>query len=166
LNDQPVIAVQFDPRQPQHFIAAFADSTIMQFNLFGEDPLPIVQSTTLPWSTYFEETDSRVELDVEKRPAATTAGTGAGSGAGAGANGTSGNNQSATSGPSTNGTSHTQDGEDVFEDVMITWRNPDWAVQLTEKEKKMENRNPWAGKNPCAVTKIGKKGITGESIKP
>jgi hypothetical protein len=32
---------------------------------------------------------------------------------------------------------------------------------LTDKEKK-EGRNPWAGKNPCSVTKIGTKGISGE----
>lgn len=54
--------------------------------------------------------------------------------------------------------------KDVYNDAMLTWRNEDWAVQLTEKEKKGENRNPFAGKNPCAVTKLGKKGITGESI--
>jgi hypothetical protein len=51
--------------------------------------------------------------------------------------------------------------KDIFEDAMLVWKNEDWAVQLTEKEKKAENRNPWAGKNPCSVTKIGKKGITG-----
>lgn len=111
----------------------------MQFNLFGEDPLPIVQSTTYPWTTYFEENDNRVELDVEVLQAQ---------------NQSHGQGQSATSGQ--------VQGEEVHEDVMITWRNPDWAVQLTEKEKKMETRNPWAGKNPCAVTKFGKKPITGK----
>ena len=49
----------------------------------------------------------------------------------------------------------------MFEDRMLVWRNEDWAVQLTDKEKK-EGRNPWAGKNPCSVTKIGTKGISGE----
>ena len=54
-------------------------------------------------------------------------------------------------------------GEDeVFEDRMLVWKNEDWAVQLTDKEKK-EGKNPWAGKNPCSVTKLGKKGISGES---
>jgi hypothetical protein len=51
--------------------------------------------------------------------------------------------------------------KEVYEDSMLVWKNEDWAVQLSEKEKKGENRNPWAGKNPCAVTKIGKKGISG-----
>jgi hypothetical protein len=55
-------------------------------------------------------------------------------------------------------------GEDVYNDAMLTWKNEDWAVQLTEKEKKGENRNPFAGKNPCAVTKLGKKGITGKLV--
>lgn len=147
LNDQPVIAVQFDPRQPQHFIAAFADSTVVQFNLFGEDPLPIVQSTAYPWTTYFEENDDVVELDVDKRAAYGASSSGGGAAGGTSAAG-----------------AHSHQGEikeEVHEEVMITWRNEDWAVQLTEKEKKMENRNPWAGKNPCAVTKVGKKPITG-----
>jgi hypothetical protein len=54
--------------------------------------------------------------------------------------------------------------KEVYEDSMLVWKNEDWAVQLSEKEKKAENRNPWAGKNPCAVTKIGKKGISGMSL--
>jgi len=53
--------------------------------------------------------------------------------------------------------------KEVYEDSMLVWRNEEWAVQLSEKEKKVEGRNPWAGKNPCSVTKIGKKGISGMS---
>jgi hypothetical protein len=129
------VAVQFDPRQPQHFIAAFADATIMQFNLFGEDPVTTVTQSVLPWKTFFDtnyESEGQVLLDVDKRN------TGSGSGTGS-------------------------DEKDVYEDSMLTWKNDEWAVQLTDKEKKMENRNPWTGKNPCAVSKIGKRNITGES---
>jgi hypothetical protein len=130
LNNNTVVAVQFDPRQPQHFIAAFADSTIMQFNLFGEDPVTTVTQSVLPWKSHFDshyETKGVLPLDIDKRAAS---GTGV--------------------------------EEEVFEDRMLVWRNEDWAVQLTDKEKK-EGRNPWAGKNPCSVTKIGTKGISGES---
>jgi hypothetical protein len=134
LNNNQVVAVQFDPRQPQHFIAAFGDSTIMQFNLFGEDPITTVTQSILPWKSHFDthyETKGILPLDIDKR-------LGLGLGALAGAE------------------------EEVFEDRMLVWRNEDWAVQLTDKEKK-EGRNPWAGKNPCSVTKIGTKGISGES---
>ena len=127
LNNNTVVAVQFDPRQPQHFIAAFADSTIMQFNLFGEDPITTVTQSVLPWKSHFDthyETKGILPLDIDKRVGSSE--------------------------------------EEVFEDRMLVWRNDDWAVQLTDKEKK-EGRNPWAGKNPCSVTKIGTKGISGES---
>ena len=130
LNNNAVVAVQFDPRQPQHFIAAFTDCTIMQFNLFGEDPVTTVTQTPLPWKKYFDtnyDTLGKLPLDTDKRT------------------GTGGEEK------------------EVYEDSMLVWRNEEWAVQLSEKEKKVEGRNPWAGKNPCSVTKIGKKGISGMS---
>lgn len=110
----------------------------MQFNLFGEDPVTTITQSVLPWKTFFEthlESDGPVLLDIDKRNAGTGTGTGHGGG----------------------------DEKDVYEDSMLTWKNDEWAVQLTDKEKKAENRNPWAGKNPCAVTKIGKRKITGAS---
>lgn len=110
----------------------------MQFNLFGEDPVTTVTQSVLPWKTFFEthlDTDGQILLDIDKRNTGT--GTGLGNAGG--------------------------DEKEVYEDSMLTWKNDEWAVQLTDKEKKAENRNPWTGKNPCAVSKLGKRNITGES---
>lgn len=110
----------------------------MQFNLFGEDPVTTVTQSPLPWKPFFEqnyESEGVIPLDIDKRNMGTIPTGGGGGG-----------------------------GEDVYNDAMLTWKNEDWAVQLTEKEKKGENRNPFAGKNPCAVTKLGKKGITGKHV--
>ena len=98
--------------------------------------MPIVQSVPYPWSTYFDENESRIELDVDKRAASISTG--------------------ASSSNNTNGHANADGTGDVHIDEMLTWSNDDWAVQLSEKEKKMENRNPWAGKNPYSVTKFGK----------
>lgn len=112
----------------------------MQFNLFGEDPVTTVTQSPLPWKPFFEakyDSEGTIPLDVDKRNIG-VAPVSASQAAGA--------------------------GEDLFNDAMLTWKNEDWAVQLTEKEKKGENRNPFAGKNPCAVTKLGKRSITGQSL--
>jgi len=105
----------------------------MQFNLFGEDPVTTVTQSVLPWKTHFDtHYETKGVLPLDIDKRP-------GAGAGAGA-------------PE----------DEVFEDRMLVWKNEDWAVQLTDKEKK-EGKNPWAGKNPCSVTKLGKKGISGES---
>ena len=106
----------------------------MQFNLFGEDPVTTVTQSVLPWKTFFED---HLESDGQVLLDVDKRNAGTGHGGG--------------------------EDRDVYEDSMLTWKNDEWAVQLTDKEKKAENRNPWTGKNPCAVTKIGKGNLTGES---
>lgn len=104
----------------------------MQFNLFGEDPITTVTQSVLPWKSHF---DTNYETKgVLPLDIDKDKRTGSG----------------------INGE------EEIFEDRMLVWKNEDWAVQLSDKEKK-EGKNPWAGKNPCSVTKIGTKGISGES---
>nr|ODN80233.1 hypothetical protein L203_05821 [Cryptococcus depauperatus CBS 7841] len=56
LNSSSVISVHPDPRQPTHFLALFADSTILRFNLTLEEPLNVTQSAVKPWTDYFERT--------------------------------------------------------------------------------------------------------------
>jgi hypothetical protein len=60
------VSVRFDPRYPHHFIAAFQDSTVLQFNLFAEDPVAAIISTSpMPWTTAFEkETGQEDEAGV------------------------------------------------------------------------------------------------------
>ena len=40
--------MQFSQRHPHHFIAAFADGTLFQINLFAEDPV-MTEKTNGPW---------------------------------------------------------------------------------------------------------------------
>lgn len=50
---------------------------------------------------------------------------------------------------------------------LMVWKNEDWAQLTTVRAgKKMEEseRSPWAGKNPIAAYKVGKKPITGQYI--
>ncbi|OCF40279.1 hypothetical protein I317_05912 [Kwoniella heveanensis CBS 569] len=54
LNNTAVLGVHFDPRQPHHFIAHFADSTVLRFHLFAEDPAVTVMATPLPWNVHFD----------------------------------------------------------------------------------------------------------------
>lgn len=55
LNNTAVISVNFDPRYPHHFIAAFSDSTVLMFNLFAEDPVATAINTTpMPWTAAFD----------------------------------------------------------------------------------------------------------------
>nr|XP_018262037.1 uncharacterized protein I303_05052 [Kwoniella dejecticola CBS 10117]OBR84195.1 hypothetical protein I303_05052 [Kwoniella dejecticola CBS 10117] len=54
LNNTAVLGVHFDPRQPHHLIAHFADSTILRFHLFADDPPTSIMAFLLPWNTYFD----------------------------------------------------------------------------------------------------------------
>lgn len=69
LNNTNVISVNFDPRYPHHFIAAFADSTVLMFNLFAEDPVATaINMAPMPWTAAFErasETSSSKESEGE-----------------------------------------------------------------------------------------------------
>jgi hypothetical protein len=129
LNNTAVVSINFDPRQPQHFTAAFADSTIMQFNLFAEDPVTTVTNSPLPWVTHFEG-----------QPTHSVNG---------------------------NGNSHAEDeGEEGEGGSLMTWKNEDWAqlaqAQPAKRKEGEAERSPWAGKNPTAAYKVGKKPLTGE----
>ena len=62
LNNTAVHAIHFDPRYPHHFIAAFADSTILLFNLFAEDPVPMaINHNPMPWTTVFERAEETAQ---------------------------------------------------------------------------------------------------------
>ncbi|WWC71064.1 uncharacterized protein I206_105017 [Kwoniella pini CBS 10737] len=54
LNNTTVLGVHFDPRQPHHLIAHFADSTILRFHLFADDPPTSIMAFVLPWNNYFD----------------------------------------------------------------------------------------------------------------
>lgn len=110
LNNTAVLSINFDPRYPHHFIATFADGTILRFNLFAEDPVTAaVATTTMPWVTAFEP-----ELA-----------TGA-------------------------------------EDKMLVWKNEEFGNLGDIKKGSKEERPTWAGRNPMAAYKIGKKSFNGE----
>ncbi|KAK4686140.1 catabolite repression protein CreC, partial [Tremellales sp. Uapishka_1] len=54
-----------------------------------------------------------------------------------------------------------EDGEQVFEDQLLTWKNK--AEEVVEKGK---DRNPWAGKNPVGAAKLGTQAITAVQYSP
>ena len=130
LNNSAVTSVHFDPRHPAHFIAAFADSTILQFNLFAEDPvMTTISMSPMPWTTYFERHEA---TDT--------------------ASGNSGK-------PGEEG----GDGEEINEQ-MLKWKNDEFgSLGEISRRGKGEERSPWAGRNPLAACKIGRRGQTGES---
>lgn len=154
LNNTAVTSIHFDPRQPQHFLASFADATILQFNLFAEDPIATISSSPLPWVSFFERS-SAATVPLESANGGTSNGT-------SGTNGTTGANGGAGG---VGGTSE-EDGE-IFEDSMMIWKNEDWA-QLQNANKKGEElgRSPWAGKNPTAAIKVGRRNMTGMAYSP
>ena len=167
LNGSAVTSVHFDPRHPHHFIASFADSTVLQFNMFAEDPvLPPSNSTTpMPWTVQFErqeeaslgsggsvpmlskyagdgETEKSVPLDTPAN--------------GSTENATPADGQ-ATPVPQVNGQME-MDGEER----LLKWKNDDFgSLAELSKVKKGEERGTWVGKNPIAAFKIVKQGLNG-----
>lgn len=125
MNNTSVVSINFHPRQPQHFTAAFADSTILQFNLFAEDPITSVSNSPFPWVSRFE-----THPNANNIPGG--------------------------------------EGSESSDESMMVWKNEDWAQLLVPQAaggKRKEGdpeRSPWAGKNPTAAYKVGKKAITGE----
>lgn len=49
-----MIGIYPDPRQPTHFLALFADYTILRFNISLEDPLNAANITSRPWDVFFD----------------------------------------------------------------------------------------------------------------
>ncbi|WVQ86934.1 hypothetical protein IAS59_000652 [Cryptococcus gattii] len=64
LNSSRVVGVYPDPRQPTHFLALFADYTILRFNISLEDPLNAANITSRPWDVFFD----RVLLAITNGP--------------------------------------------------------------------------------------------------
>ncbi|KIR68704.1 WD-repeat protein [Cryptococcus bacillisporus CA1873] len=54
LNSSRVVGIYPDPRQPTHFLALFADYTILRFNISLEDPLNAANITSRPWDVFFD----------------------------------------------------------------------------------------------------------------
>ncbi|WVW85032.1 hypothetical protein I302_107068 [Kwoniella bestiolae CBS 10118] len=73
LNNTAVLGVHFDPRQPHHFIAHFADSTILRFHLFADDPPTAIMAFVLPWTKYFDSViPERRNSEPQSEPQAST----------------------------------------------------------------------------------------------
>lgn len=49
-----MVGIYPDPRQPTHFLALFADYTILRFNISLEDPLNAANITSRPWNVFFD----------------------------------------------------------------------------------------------------------------
>lgn len=54
MNSSRVVAIYPDPRQPTHFLALFADYTILRFNISLEDPINAANITSRPWDVFFD----------------------------------------------------------------------------------------------------------------
>lgn len=138
LNSNAVVSVHFDPRQPHQFIAIFADATLIQFNLFAEDPaLPPAgpSGQTMPWTAFFERQQAEqvpVTPIAENHP-----------------------------GDQEKSEKDTHPKGEVYEDAMIIWKNEDWSLNQSDKKKGQE-LSPWAGRNPTAASKVGRGTITGQ----
>ncbi|WVR06605.1 hypothetical protein IAU60_003637 [Kwoniella sp. DSM 27419] len=131
LNNSAVIEVHFDPRQPHHFVAMFADSSVLRFHLFAEDPVASVMSTPMPWNVHFDNEKSR--------------------------------RGSADSGLGTK--PYQADGDEEGEEL-IKWKNEEWNLTLTEKDRKDKDKYVWAGKNPIAAWKLPTSEITSMKYSP
>ncbi|ORX37128.1 WD40-repeat-containing domain protein [Kockovaella imperatae] len=169
LNNTAVSSVHFDPRHPHHFIASFADSTILQFNMFAEDPvLPPANSTTpMPWTTQFErqeEQQSQGERTSTPLPGSRLA------------NEhpelekiASDNEPQSTAAPQAGPTGMTNSRQVYVEWVekLLAWKNEDFgSLAELSKMKKGEERGTWVGKNPIAAFKVVKQGLSSLAYSP
>jgi hypothetical protein len=121
----------------------------------------------MPWVTFF---DKQRELQVPLSPSAdrppntpgaasSTSNVNGSSGSGNGSANESGSRLALGLGLS-NGSVD----EGVYEDAMMIWKNEDWAQLQLPTGKKDEGRSPWAGKNPTAAYRVGRKAINGASV--
>ena len=167
LNNSAVTSVHFDPRHPHHFIATFENSTILQFNMFAEDPI-LVQSSTapMPWSAQFERqeearaaaAESTFNRRLASAPQASVAsgeksahldekppaGTQAPNGVQEGHYGPNGDSPSSVH----------------ADESLLTWTNEDFgSLAELSKVKKGEERGTWVGKNPIGAFKVVKENL-------
>ncbi|WWD18757.1 hypothetical protein CI109_103212 [Kwoniella shandongensis] len=142
LNNTAVLGVHFDPRQPHHFIAHFADSTILRFNLFAEDPANLSTAQVKPWETYLKDEQARLSASTSRVAI-----------------------NSSTAGSTKNGSSEAGDSE--ISDELIRWKNEDWALLSPENARSKDKvTSIWAGKNPIAAVKIGKSKVNSMTYSP
>ena len=153
LNSTAVTSVHFDPRHPHHFIAAFTDATILQFNMFAEDPVFINSSTVpMPWTTQFERQEEAMEpvspvMDKAEVLIDPTMPSDA--------------EKEAPNGDKANGKNGYDDEQN---DVLLGWKNEEFgSLGELSKKPKNEERGTWVGKNPIAAFKMLRKGMTCES---
>ncbi|WRT68081.1 uncharacterized protein IL334_005056 [Kwoniella shivajii] len=119
LNNTAVLGVHFDPRQPHHFIAHFADSTILRFHLFADDPVATVMGYVLPWNNYF---------DSARRDSATS-------------------NTNTNTNTNSNQPTPKPDEQGEWEEGLIKWKNEDWSQLGLGKQKDISmwaGKNPIA----------------------
>ncbi|WWC96487.1 hypothetical protein V866_003355 [Kwoniella sp. B9012] len=140
LNNTAVVGVHFDPRQPHHFIAHFADSTILRFHLFADDPPTSIMAFVLPWTKYFDSVAPTSSEKEKKRK-------------------NSGSLPDATPIGAV---------DDEWEEGLIKWKNEEWNLlnNPNVNTKKDKDVNPWAGKNPIAAYKIEKVKISAMAYSP
>ena len=167
LNNGAVTSVHFDPRHPHHFIATFEDSTILQFNMFAEDPNLVLGSTApMPWTTEFERQEEAQAAAMESAfnrtssPSAKAGQQPGGVDTGHSVNlnekdGSTAQNASTTThgyGPNGEAPSGVHG-----EENLVTWTNEEFgSLAELSKVKKGEERGTWVGKNPIAAFKIVK----------
>ncbi|KAL7420546.1 hypothetical protein Q5752_004497 [Cryptotrichosporon argae] len=165
LNSTAVTALHFDPSKPHHFIATFADNTILQFNLFAEDPTPAKDTApVLPWPAKF---DSQIDIDllvvrdgtsVPGPPGRKLASKRRGTRRAAG--------QTGADGAQSEGEPAAGEVDELVKDRLVFWKNEEWDLANNERDKKEREKYVWAGKNPIAACRVGRKGLKAVAFSP
>ena len=162
LNNNAVTDISFDPRKPHHFLASFADSIILQFDLFAEDPATTVMASNMPWQRFFDSAEDEANLEPMSPLAETPSKMLADLVPDSAPTHVNGEKSVNGNGPSTSDTQAPDGTENEdYEDRMLIWKNEDYGQVPVEKTKKTEqNISPWAGKNPIAAIKVGLKPLS------
>ncbi|WWC88350.1 uncharacterized protein L201_003260 [Kwoniella dendrophila CBS 6074] len=137
LNNTAVLGVHFDPKQPHHLMAHFADSTILKFHLFADDPPTSIMAFVLPWQRYFDSLKESIEPENNNNNA---------------------NNTNTIQ-------SEENEEEGLIKWKNEDW-NLLGTSALNSKKKEDKDFGQWAGKNPIAAYKIEKVKISAMSYSP
>ncbi|ODN81911.1 hypothetical protein L202_02255 [Cryptococcus amylolentus CBS 6039] len=153
LNNNRVDGIYPDPRQPTHFLAVFADSTILRFNTSLEDPINASTSVlpTKPWSLFFEREWARRARGQSAEGSSTKLG---------GSVGDSGLDGSVA------GLSASVGAKEEADDELLKWKNEDWTVGVEREKGKDKGPVSFAGKNPVAAIRVGRDKINAMAYSP
>ncbi|BEI92532.1 uncharacterized protein CcaverHIS019_0501600 [Cutaneotrichosporon cavernicola] len=153
----PVASVHFDPRGGDRFTVLFADNTIAQYHLFAEDPseaaLGVITLSPRPWTTMWETAEAEEDVNAvqdrerEAREARERE-----------TNGISTMMERRASGIERRGSVGLEKplvDRRAYLDRLVEWKNDEWNAP-PEVERRLEPpRQPWAGRNPISVGRIG-----------